>query len=38
MALHVHNEMVMKKTCEGENKSGERDCRWWNEEWSRVYL
>ena len=22
MALHVHNEMVMKKICEGGNKSG----------------
>ena len=22
MALHVHNEMVMKKNCEGGNKSG----------------
>ena len=22
MALHLHNEMVMKKICEGENKSG----------------
>ena len=22
MALHLHNEMVMKKICEGGNKSG----------------
>ena len=22
MALHVHNEMIMKKICEGGNKSG----------------
>ena len=29
MALHVHNEMVMKKICEGGNKV---DCRWWYEE------